>query len=307
MAVAWAVRSRAFLDLSRDRADSTLVLGSARSGTTWIGEVLDRNHDHRVIFEPFRPGTVPALQPFEGVRYLDPGDPSAPHRSALAALLEGRIRNAWADHTTRVLVARRRLVKEIRANCLGPWIATQFPESAMVVVIRHPLDVVASRMTLGWKDHLDELLEQHLPPDLSLPVVEQMNRLDDGVSRAMACWVLETIVPLRLLPAGAGTIVLYERLQDSPLEGFSEILRHVGQVPDAALQRAVDRPSRTSRPGVTADARAPGHELALTVDQREACRRLLASVGLDALYDLQDKRPDANALLRLRGAPGPSF
>ena len=35
-----------------DESNTVLLLGSARSGTTWIGEMIDRHHDHRIVFEP---------------------------------------------------------------------------------------------------------------------------------------------------------------------------------------------------------------------------------------------------------------
>ena len=299
----WWARSHAYVDLSESPADTVVLLGSARSGTTWVGEVIDRHHDHRLIFEPLRPGAVPAMAAFDRVRYLAPGAAAPAQRLAMQLLLTGRVRNSWADHTNHVVLARRRLVKEIRANCLAPWLAAGFPQCPIVLVVRHPMDVVASRLALGWSDHLDELTSGALPETLT-PSVDRVRTWTDPVLRALASWAIETVVPVRGLPAASATITLYEDLRAAPVETFGALLRAIGQSPDAALESAVGRPSRTSRPR-TSSATAPGGDLTLTTDQRRIAQELLAELELDTAFDLDDPRPDAAALQRLRPAAVP--
>jgi len=291
----WWARSHAFLDRSSNPADTVLVLGSARSGTTWVGEVLDRHRDHRILFEPLRPGAVPAMSAFQGVRYLPPGEPAPAQRAAMGALLSGQVRNPWMDHTNRAIVTRRRLVKEIRANTLAPWLATEFGMCPVVVVVRHPLAVAWSRLALGWTDHLDELLtseplREHLGPAALL-----LEGRTDPLVRAVASWAVETAVPARALAPDQAAIVLYEDLRADPLGAFVPVLAQVGQQLDERLERAVRRPSRTSRPD-----QAPPSGGVLTADQRAQIGEVLRGFDLDLVYDLDDPAPQAAGLAEIR-------
>ena len=301
--VLWAGKALAHVDLDRDPARCVLLLGSARSGTTWLGEVLNRHRDHRVLFEPLRPRTVPGLRSWEGVRYVRPDDRDPARLAEMTALLSGRLRNPWVDHTNTALVARKRLVKEIRGNCLAPWLVSAFPASPLVLLVRHPLDVAASRLRLGWDDPLDELLaDERLVADHLADQVDALRRLQDPFVRAVAAWSVETVVPLRMLPADA-CVVFYELLRDAPEEQLPRVLRHVGQDPDDALGAAVKKPSRTARAdGVhAAPPRAPGSPVA-TPAQVDASRDVLAAFGLDRLYDVRTSAPDLSALPGLRRA-----
>ncbi|MGZ4613541.1 MAG: hypothetical protein ACXV1K_10300, partial [Kineosporiaceae bacterium] len=77
VAARWRAKSLAYVDRAPDYRASVVLLGSARSGTTWVGEVIDRHHDHRVVFEPLRPGRVPQVRAYANGQYLrrDDTDP----------------------------------------------------------------------------------------------------------------------------------------------------------------------------------------------------------------------------------------
>jgi hypothetical protein len=53
----WRHRYR---DTNRRRQDSILVAGTARSGTTWLGDIL-AGANGRILFEPFHPQKVAAM------------------------------------------------------------------------------------------------------------------------------------------------------------------------------------------------------------------------------------------------------
>ena len=130
VAARWRFKSLAYVDLAPDHRATVALLGSARSGTTWVGEVIDRHHDHRVVFEPLRPNRVPVAKAFANGQYLRRADTDPRYLDPMRAILTGRVRNPWADHLNHVVVARRRLVKEIRANLLAPWLVERFPGHA---------------------------------------------------------------------------------------------------------------------------------------------------------------------------------
>ena len=51
---------RFFIDIG-DPTSTILLVGSARSGTTWMQGILNCRNDHRILFEPFNSRHVPAI------------------------------------------------------------------------------------------------------------------------------------------------------------------------------------------------------------------------------------------------------
>ena len=306
VAAAWRARSLAYLDLARDHRASVLLLGSARSGTTWLGEVIDRNHDHRVIFEPLRPTAVPAVRAFADGQYLRPDDVDPAFLDPMTRILTGRLRSPWADHLNHVVLARRRLVKEIRANLLVPWLVSRFPGVPVVLLVRHPLAVAESRRRLGWRDHLGSALDQdRLAADHLRPQQEWLDRLADPFARTVAQWCVETLVPLRMTAPADICLVTYEQLVSDQREQAERVLAHLGQHPDAALDAALDKPSRLARADSavrTGADRASGWLAQVDGRDRAAAAEVLAAFGLDAVYRVDDPYPDADALAALHAA-----
>ena len=285
-----------------------LLLGSARSGTTWVGEVIDRHHDHRVVFEPLRPDRVPAARVFANGQYLRRDDTDPRYLEPMTRILTGRMRNPWADHLNHVVVARRRLVKEIRANLLAPWLVDRFPGMPVVLLVRHPLGVAVSRRELGWSDHLDDALAQpalvrdHLTTDQE----RFLRALSDPFARAVAQASLETLVPLRMTTPGELLAVTYEGLVSEPRVQAERVLRHVGQEPDAELDAALDRPSHLSRADSavrTGQDRASAWMSRVDADDRARALEVLELLGLGGLYSVDDAYPDEAAFTALHTAP----
>lgn len=307
VAARWRVKSLAYVDLAPDHRATVALLGSARSGTTWVGEVIDRHHDHRVIFEPLRPNRVPVVRAFANGQYLRRDDTDPRFVDPMRAILTGRVRNPWADHLNHVVVARRRLVKEIRANLLAPWLVEQFPGMPVVLLVRHPLGVAVSRREMGWSDHLDDALAQDalVADHLTGEQLTFLRRLRHPFARSVAQAGLESLVPLRMTAPDELLVVTYEGLVTQPREQAERVLRHVGQEPDAALDAALDRPSHLARADSavrTGGDRAASWMARATTDDTLASAEVLAVLGLDAVYAVDDPYPHPGALEAIHAA-----
>lgn len=298
----------AYVDRDPSLTATTLLVGSGRSGTTWVEEVIDRHHDHRVVFEPLR-APAAADGPLAGIPhglYLRPGDPAPRWRPPIEAILRGRVRDRWADHQNHVLVAHRRLVKEIRANNLLAWLVDAFPELAVVWLVRHPCAVVTSATGLQWDDHVDALVGQaDLVADHLEPLADVIGSASTRFDRLVVQWCIENLVPFRMLAPGDAHLVFYEELVERPYEVAAELLRSLGQEPDDALRAAVERPSKLA----TADsAVVRGADLVSgwrsQLSARDAARaiELVAAMGLGDVYG-DDPRPDAAAGRALLARP----
>jgi hypothetical protein len=144
-------------------ADPNLIVvaGTARSGTTWLAELLLQGSRRRLIFEPFRNDRVPLWAHAAHRQYIRPDDPAPEFTEQAGQILAGTFRSDWADqHHTRLLTSGV-LVKDIAANLMLKWLHRLSGESPFVLVIRHPGAVAASWEREGYRRTARELfLEQ---------------------------------------------------------------------------------------------------------------------------------------------------
>jgi hypothetical protein len=260
-----------------------------------------------VVFEPLRPGRVPEVRAYANGQYLRRDDTDPLYLEPMTRILTGRLRNPWADHLNHVVVAHRRLVKEIRANLLVPWLVQRFPGMPVVLLVRHPLAVAASRRELGWSDHLGDALAQPalVADHLSGDQEAFLRGLTDPYARAVAQVTLEILVPLRMTTPDEVLAVTYERLVRDRRAAAERVLRYVGQEPDAALDAALDKPSQLSR--ADSAVRTGGDRAAAWLDRVDAADRaraaeVLTVLGLDRVYSADDPDPDLAAFEALHSA-----
>lgn len=236
------------VDLQKDFDGMILVAGSGRSGTTWIGDVINYRNDFRVAFEPMDSRkdsrvNILGLRPYFGSR-----GPSEAERKALELTLRGLPGNFWVNRYNRKFVARRRLVKEIRANLILPWIQTEFPEIKIVYVLRHPVAVAMSRIEAKWSSHLAQLLAiPGLSGHFSNSVWSLIKSIEgDGTEyeKHFAQWIIENWIPYGGLDRQKAVMVYYENLvggdvmQWARLLEFCEVTLDEKKVRDAMGQRS---------------------------------------------------------------------
>src|SRR6187399_1070237 len=114
-----------YLDLHTEADHTILVAGSRRSGTTWLGEVVNYRNDRRTLFEPFHPlhSSWARRGRLEWAHYSEPEFADDALYEMCTRLWSGHVRDAWVDKHNTKRVARRRLVKCVECTNLLPWIA----------------------------------------------------------------------------------------------------------------------------------------------------------------------------------------
>ena len=290
------------LDAARgDHTKTVFVAGSGRGGTTWLSELIDHDASYRRIFEPFHPGKVEDFRGFASKQYLRPHDRRTGFLDPARKVLEGRLRNRWTERGG-AFVARRRLVKDIRANLLLGWLAQNFPGMPIVLLMRHPCAVVASRLELGWRDNLDETMGQkELVEDHLLEVEERIRAARDPFERHLLLWCIDNHVPLRQFAPGDIHLCFYEELFADPEPNLRRLFAFVGRDFDEAVLEKVRRPSSTSRRGARPDVDGWRHLL----DRRQVrkAQEILGLFDLDRIYG-SDPVPNADAARAIMGAGG---
>jgi hypothetical protein len=296
-----------FLERNHDPGRTLLLVGSGRSGTTWVSEIFAAALHCRLVYEPLRTRSVPWTWPVRPGHYLDAGDDSDPGLAVVVdRILTGRVRTAFTDKYNAVRLPDHRLVKEVRATNLLPWIVLRYPRTPVVLLLRHPVPTAWSVVQLGWPGKLDQFLDQ--APLLDGPLEPFRSLIADAAGspdpfhRMVLQWC-----PTGLLGAGQAHVVFYENMVDDPWAELERLRLYLGRFGSAGwnVRRAsvtsLQKPSGSMKRGT--DVTSGPRRLDDWVDQIPADRvegalALVAGFGLDRLYG-RSSRPllDPGAVL----------
>ena len=291
------------VDLGKgDHRNSVFLAGSGRSGTTWVSGMINHRNGYRFVFEPFHPGKVRTLRHFQRKQYLRPDDRREEYLGPARTILTGKLRSLWADRFNRRLIARRRLIKDIRANLLLGWMRENFPGMPIVLLLRHPCAVVASRLALGWRDVLSETMEQEeLVEDFLLPMEAEIRAARGGFERHLFSWCIENYVPLRQFGAGEIHLSFYEDFLSRPEHELRRLFASLGETFDGRDYHALKRPSPLSRrDGYPGDTSVYAWRRFVTDRQLERTVEVLGLFGLDRVYG-EGAMPDPSGAHALMG------
>jgi hypothetical protein len=282
--------SRLYRDDHGDTRRSCLIAGTARSGTTWLTEVVAARRPCRVMFEPFNPRMVKAYSRYEYFQYMRPEGRDAALEQYCRAVFSGSIRDPWIDREVDVLRPRYRVVKDIRANLMLKWLHRQFPEVPVLLLIRHPCAVVASRMKLGWATDTDIASftnQAHLVRDFLAERMHAIEAAHTEEAKHAVIWCVSNLVPLVQFSGTGLMVVHYENLCARPQAEFARVFACLGaDYCDSAFDRLA-APSMTSRPGsvvVTGGDRLAHWSKALSNQQVRNVLEVVERFGLSHLY-----------------------
>jgi hypothetical protein len=283
-----------------DHRSSVFLAGSGRSGTTWVSGLINHRNAYRFVFEPFRPDKVGICENFGRKQYLRSGDRREEYLGPARTILTGGLRSFWTDRFNEKLVARRRLIKDIRANLLLGWMRANFPGMHMVLLLRHPCAVVASQLALGWRDVLSEMMEQEeLVEDFLVPMEAEIRAARGGFERRLFTWCIENYVPLKQFEPGEIHLCFYEDFLTRPEHELRRLFSFLGEDFDERVYPLLNRPSPLSREGEAASVDA--WQRSVTGRQLERAVEILGLFELDRVYG-EAPMPDpsgAHALMSL--------
>lgn len=267
--------------------DAVLVVGTGRSGTTWLAELINHGNEFRTIFEPLHPSrSLACLQTpgrLHGGLRLD----DSTHELVLK-VTQGRYRSKWLDQYNSRFRYQRRLVKSIRMNLLVGQIAGSFPQIPIVLIVRNPILNSMSRAGGKWPSPL----EYFDSPELRVlhPAIEQYVSGRSGLTdwqQSIAFWCIETYVALLGAQNSSVLVTSHEELIGRSEDLVPQILSFTGASPLPDVERASRRPSAMTRRNAmpSNSEKTIADRIALVeAAQTQAANGILADFGLDALY-----------------------
>jgi hypothetical protein len=283
--------SHFYLNPDRDMRRSILVAGTARSGTTWLADLIASQIRCRIMFEPFNPELVSEYRRFHYFHYMHPDWENEELNTFARSVFTGVIRNRWIDRQNENIFPKYRLIKEIRANLLLKWLHIHFSEVPTIFLIRHPCAVVLSRMQLDWATDRDiepflsqpDLVADHLSDHLDL-----IRSAKTDEEKHAIIWCVSNLIPLRQFMPGELKIVYYEYLCVQPEIEFPAIFDSIGHGYSHSLVEMLNQPSQTTKVTsavVTGSNKISHWKSSLSPVQIDRILKVVQAFGLDHLYD----------------------
>ena len=239
--------------LVRDRpepSEAIVVAGSARSGSTWLADLLCSVPGIQQIFEPLRelPRWLPVGAPaYPKTCYLRPEGRYPDWDHVLSGVLTGRSRTYWTDTARTSFFPRRYLIKEVRVSLMLGYLHDRF-HPRIAYLSRHPCAIVASRIGLGWRLDLNNLLSQEeLVEDHLSPWLARIERARSNPVATHAIWLaVENRVASQHLSTRPHSHAYYEHLLMEPEATLRAILSGLDLGTSRVPENRIKRNSRTT-------------------------------------------------------------
>lgn len=238
-----------FIDLSRDFRRSVYLAGDGRSGTTWLSDIINCDNRYRYMFEPFHPSFVPLVKHFRFFQYLRPDNEDESFLRPARKIVTGAYRSSRVDSLNKRRIATRRLIKDIFSNLFLKWLRVRFPDMPLILVVRHPCAVAASKMKLKewiWSVEPNDFLDQpELMADYYEPFRKLIEETTDEFGKQILHWCLTHYVPFKQFRRGEIHVVAYEHLCQHREHEIRRLFRFIGRDFDPRALEASSKPSAT--------------------------------------------------------------
>lgn len=292
------LQTKSFVDYGLGQKGTVFLAGTSRSGTTWFSDVINYNGQYRYMFEPFYEKQNPLCKDFREKQYIRAHHSEAQFLTPVSKILSGKARNHWTDRFNETIITNKRLIKAIRANLFLLWLHQNFPDLPIILLLRHPFAVAASKMQLSWKRSLSTYLNQDaLIKDYLLPFQkelvsseEKFKSSGDSFDNLIFIWCIENYVPLtqlRQFQKNKIHIVFYENCCVEPEVETKRLFAYLKEDYNPAVLSHLKKASKLSRDNsavVKGESLIDGWKKYLTDQQMDRALEILNLFGLDLLY-----------------------
>lgn len=236
-----------------------LLLGTGRSGTTWLASLLSLPFRYRLLFEPFQPHRVAGMERIADCYYRPSNIPSQVSDRCYQAINDEIDSNWIAQSSSRRFRMHRwrfwprvRICKDVRTNLFVPTYRTIFGHALPILaVIRRPESVVESflRVKFPWAFDIDQLLAQaDFQSDYGIPLDKLARYRESEVGRLMVRWVIENAYLLQNYQELGVKIIYYEDYKQDPVSKIRRLCKELNIQASNKLEDEAYKPSYTTHP-----------------------------------------------------------
>jgi len=258
--------------LKREFNKHLIIVGSARSGTSWLAETIAAQHRYRLLFEPEHEYNTEQGRLICD-KFIQEKSTNPLIEQYLNKVFLNRIDNDWiAQCSNRKLkrhlwpfLPKKFIIKFVRANLAAHYMNQNF-QIPLIHLLRNPYDVLHSqqRVRFPWLYDLAHFQQQ----EELLNLVK--SRFDFDLKASLKCseievlsirWCLENVIPLQVLPPYSynARIVRHEELRND-INLFRDLCNFFDLKPVQNLSQKYQVPSSKTHPkseikGTVSDSR----------------------------------------------------
>lgn len=232
-----------------------IIVGSGRSGTSWLCELMAAPHRYRLLYEPEHE-TNTKNGHLLCDRFIEDTEDAGNAHKYLTKIFSNRIDCNWiAQNSNRKwkrhlwpFVPKRFIIKFVRCNLAANYMNKAF-QIPVIHIIRNPYDVIESqqRVKFPWlfdlshferEDKLVKWVKEKYKFDLS--EISQLSNVEKLALR----WSIENIVALEIQKEKSPTytVVKFEDLRNDK-EIFNNICKEINFETTPNLDAAYEKPS----------------------------------------------------------------
>lgn len=287
------------------------LIGSGRSGTTWVSALINHDKSFRELFEPFHPW-LPGTSFMQLHKYLQANEQHKKLENVSKLVFRGSFyqsRVEAANSTWRTLSGgyRHLLVKDIFTNLMAYNLSQKHPKVKTVLLIRNPFAVAISKQErkhwLWMNDPADFLNNINLVRDYLDPykqIIEDVSAKGSHLDKLITVWCLINYVPLRQFPQENLLVTFYEDWIIDPQRELQRLQSYAGFSNTSKISlvehKVYSEASHTSQ-NKSFDPNA--WKTKISDKQYESAMHILRVFGFDELYDPNSK-PDHSVIQRVR-------
>lgn len=239
-----------------------LVSGSHRSGSTWLGRMIDLSDEIGYIHEPFNPTSGITGELFKKWFTYICEENEEPYKKAIGDYLNfeypfaRKIKEAktWRDYARPFrdyskfswyrLNGKRPLMKDPISIFSAEWLHETF-NMDVIILIRHPAAFVGSIKKVEWRSGMSNYLKQpllmrdHLEP-FEPELKKHAEKQQDYIEEAILLWNMIHSVIIKFQAAHDDWFFIrHEDLSKDPIEGFKEIYDYVNLDYTSEIKRKI--------------------------------------------------------------------
>lgn len=237
-----------------------IVVGSARSGTSWLSETLARPYRYRMLFEPEQE-TLTKRGFLICDKWLTTKEDSIEAYQYLNAIFKNQVDCDWIAQLSNrkfkrhlwPFIPKKFIIKFVRCNLSAHFINRHFG-IPVIHIIRNPYEVIRSQQQVKfpWLYDLSHFTKQeklvHLIQKVfNYDITSYHNLSDVGILTLR--WCLENVIPLEVLEpySGKAMVLRYEELSNN-MELFYDICENFNLETISNLEMYFKKPSSKTHP-----------------------------------------------------------
>jgi hypothetical protein len=240
-----------------------IITGSARSGTSWLSEVIARQFRYRMLFEPEHEFNTEKGKLLCD-RWIKRKEEAPKVHQYLKKVFSNRVDSDWIGQVSNrkykmhlwPFLPKKYIIKFVRANLSAKYMNEKF-QIPVIHIIRNPYDVIASqqRVKFPWLFNLEHFKNQ---TELVKLVKEKFNfdllKTEDlsALEILTLRWCLENVLSLQVFEPYQykHRVIKHEDLRND-LQIFLNLCKDFNITPIANIGKEYKRPSSKTHPKST--------------------------------------------------------